>query len=134
MYFNTNGAGNSIFKYLGTGNTFDIKALYPNNYKEFTVDNFIISAVSASTSAQSVDTVNSNAVSYAQSHTVNASQTVTLTKNYNAVTGILTIGNVTGSGAGGFTSSEKDPSGKNIHTINLTTTVTVNCAAYLVAI
>ena len=73
------GGGSKVY-YLGTGASFDIKNLFPNDYQNFTVDNFIIKPTT--TIATSLGTYNDN-YSVALHFNMNASYTYS--------NGVLTI-------------------------------------------
>ncbi|HIT21763.1 MAG TPA: hypothetical protein IAB56_02165, partial [Candidatus Scybalousia intestinigallinarum] len=73
---------------LGTGSSFDIKNVY-GNYSSLTNDNFIVKVENITVNGSGTDNDNDNS-SY------NGSFSVTPTLSYNASTGILTLGNLSG--------------------------------------
>lgn len=83
LYNKYGGSGSDIYD-LGTGESFDVSSI--TGYRNFTAANFIITAGAASTSKN---------ISYASSNgyasgTSNSSANCSVTKTYNANTGILT--------------------------------------------
>ena len=75
--------GSTDVYYLGTGTSFDIKTLFPNDYQNFTVDNFIIEPTKVTTAL------------VAWNSTVQPTNTknVNINKTYNQSTGTFTISN-----------------------------------------
>ena len=73
---------------MGTGSSFDIKNVY-GNYSSLTNDNFIVKVENITVNGSGTDNDNDNS-SY------NGSFSVTPTLSYNASTGILTLGNLSG--------------------------------------
>ena len=76
----------SSVEYLGTGISFNIKELYPNEYQNFSEDNFIVgiqSAPNVMSSRYSTGVANREDRAHALGCTIG--------KSYNAQTGILTI-------------------------------------------
>lgn len=97
---------------LGIGTSFNIKSLYPDYYSKLTDDDFIVSAESA-------PGVRTNSVSEYNVGSYASAGGFTITKSYNASTGILTIsGNSYGAYLGGN------------HSMSASTTI--NCRAYLI--
>lgn len=74
---------------LGTGTThsYDMKSLYPNDYQNFTVDNFIIEVNSGSNNSKYSC---SECYFSTTNHTSNSSGSYSLQKKYDATTGIFT--------------------------------------------
>lgn len=82
-------ANNVKMESLGTGtsHSYDMKALYPDEYQNFTVDDFVVEVKSGSNSSKyscSQCTLNNT------DHTSSSSGSYSLTKNYDATTGIFT--------------------------------------------
>lgn len=71
--------------YLGTGTTIDVKSLFPNEYMNFTVDNFIVGT----------SYVGGLSAGYTSSNSYHSSSSsfsgLSLKKSYDATNGILTI-------------------------------------------
>ena len=71
--------------YLGTGTSFDIKSKFPNSYQNFTVDNFIAGGLSGNVVAAKSYTDGISGVPVARANGFSIS------KSYNAQTGVLEI-------------------------------------------
>ncbi len=84
---------------LGTGTSFDVSSV--TGYRNFTADNFIITAVPASTS-KNISYASSNGYASGSS---NSSASCSVTKTYNATTGILTANQIIGISVSGTTRS-----------------------------
>lgn len=71
--------------YLGTGTSFDIKSKFPDSYQNFTVDNFIAGGLSGNVVAAKSYTDGISGVPVARANGFSIS------KSYNAQTGVLEI-------------------------------------------
>lgn len=82
-YSEWKNAGSLVY-YLGTGTSFDIKNLFPNDYQNFTVNNFIVRPIGS--------------VSYSSGNTYDNSQnfSCTLECAYTYSEGVLNITKYTG--------------------------------------
>ena len=85
---NTSGTDGKI-ESLGTSTThsYDMKALYPNEYQNFTVDDFVVEVKTGSNQSSSY---NSDSYLSRTDHNAISVGTYTLNKNYNQTTGIFT--------------------------------------------
>ena len=71
---------------LGTGRSFDLQALGISDYANLTADNFV-----CETSSTSVSNANSSGYTWPSGESYNNSYYTTVTKSYNASTGVLTL-------------------------------------------
>ncbi len=71
--------------YLGTGTSFDIKSKFPDSYQNFTVDNFIVGGLSGNVVAAKSYTDGISGIPVARANGFSIS------KSYDAQTGILTV-------------------------------------------
>ena len=74
---------------LGAGHSFNVKNLYPSKYTQFTADNFLIKQIKHFNGGGSSSYVCHSSVNYAG--TWRAADTCSITKSYNASTGVLTV-------------------------------------------
>lgn len=98
LYNKYGGSGSDIYD-LGTGTSFDVSSI--TGYRNFTADNFIITAGTASTS-KNISYSSSNGYASGSS---NSSASCSVTKTYNANTGILTANQKIGISVSGTTRS-----------------------------
>ncbi len=89
--------------YLGTGTSFNVKSLFPNEWNQLTKDNFIVApqGFSATGSGSSDDAGNG----YSTPISASTSTSSTLSKTYSD--GVLSIGNISGSNSNTATGSNK---------------------------
>lgn len=85
--------------YLGVGQSFNVKNSYPTKYTQFTADNFLIKQIKHFNGGGSSGYAYRGARTYAG--TWSGTDTFSISKSYNASTGVLTIAmNDTGSSSG----------------------------------
>lgn len=127
-FYNTGGAdpvlkklGRSQPILLGAGTSYNIKTLYPDYYADLTADNFIVAFDSASSTG---GTRNPDGALYPQFGSISGSTTIT--KNYNATTGQLTIG---GLSFDKYNSSDRD---NTIGTYRYFVTTSISVKVYMI--
>ena len=126
------GNMNKVY-YLGTGTSFNIKTLFPNQYSSLSTSNFIVEVNTLSTSGSS--TGGAYGVMYSSSGggseifaSTSSSNTVTVSKSYNTSTGVLTISNLSTSSS----NSSTNTSGAVTATDNVNTGSSVTIKVYCV--
>lgn len=75
--------------YLGTGTSFDIKSIFPDDYMKFTVDNFIVCQNKLSLSAKS--SMVARHPEFNRGDSASNTGTISPSYSYNASTGILSV-------------------------------------------
>ena len=86
MYINTGGGGGSRIVYLGTGTSFNLSQILPNDYASLTADNFIV----GSKSGTSLSTTLSFTKEKIGNYTTRCNG-LNITPTYNPSTGMLTL-------------------------------------------
>lgn len=117
-YSEWKNAGSQVY-YLGTGTSFNIAQMFPNDYTNLTADNFLVVADDGTISA-------SGSGSYGSSTWSGSSTSATnITKNYDAISGVLTCKNT-------LSVTTKVYSGSGALKINLANSTNNACKVYLV--